>query len=198
MSVLFHMILASVEAAYIVIYFAVTHSTEIVLGGFCCVGAYVCIRKVWDYRVRLHPATRATWDLMIRLFQAESMFNEEVEAVRVDVGTADSDLYQDAECVNLKRVRSHRRVPYAVRVAHLAKAQVGLLSRSKANEMVYARICRDEMIKHGVRPSHMAHLCPLAVAACFVPLDADILAESLGRCDMMKERAALLRCGTTS
>jgi hypothetical protein len=71
MSVLFHMILASVEAAYIVIYFAVTHSTEIVLGGFCCVGAYVCIRKVWDYRVRLHPATRATWDLMIRLFQAE-------------------------------------------------------------------------------------------------------------------------------
>jgi hypothetical protein len=194
-AIVFSIFLAVLEAIYLVGYFALTHSTEVVLGGLCTTGAYVCIRYVFDIRVRLHPATRATWDSMVLYFQQESMFSDEPSNVVVGVGSTDQDLFVDPECMDLKRVRSHRRVSYAVRVAHLAKAQVGLLSKSKANELVYARICRDEMVKHGVRPSHIAHLCPLAVAACFIPLDSDILADSIGRCTQMKERASLLRGG---
>ena len=89
-------------------------------------------------------------------------------------------------------MKSHRRVSYAVRVAHDAKAEVGLLANTKANELVYARVCREAMIKHNVRKAHIAHTLPIAVAACFIPLDSDFLAASLRQSREMTERRALL------
>jgi len=136
----------------------------------------------------------------VLMFQTESMFCEEAIPTTA-VGTAiDADLTEATlPCQSVttqvhpeKAIKSSRRVHYAVRVAHLAKAEVGLLSNSKANELVYARVCREAMIKHGVRKSHIAHAVPLAVAACFVPLDADFLSASIRQSAMMQERRALL------
>jgi len=89
---------------------------------------------------------------------------------------SDKDLVSCRDVVN---VRAHRKIHYAARVALLAKAEVGLMSNTKASQLVYQRICRDEMIKHGVRPTHIARILPLAVAACLVKTDEDYLAESM-------------------
>lgn len=192
------MLLALFQLLHFAVYFVCTNSTAVVLGTLCTIGAVTAIRWVWDFQHKLHPATKDTWKRIVKLFHEETAFCEDAPGVEVPVGNEDKDLYKDPECEDIKRVKSNRRIPYAVRVAHLAKAQVGLLRRSHANELVYGKICREEMIKHGVRPSHIAHIVPLAVAACFVPLDADILADSLMRCDKMKERHALLQRGFPS
>lgn len=168
------------------------NSTLVVWAITCTTGAYLVFKYVLSFRVTLHPATSKVFADMVLAFQRESMFCEGV-VPNVAIGDdLDADLTHEPVRQDIKLVRSNRRVPYAVRVAHLAKAQVGLLSNVKACELVYARVCRDEMVKHGLRPSHIAHMVPLAVAACFIPLDADFLAASLRQCAQMKDRRALL------
>jgi hypothetical protein len=172
--------------------FCLLHSTQIVWGLVCCFGCWWLLNKVFKIKVTIHPATVDTFESMVRMFQRESMFceaNIPTTSVGID---EDADLTCQIESKDIKLVKSNRRVSYAVRVAHIAKAQVGLLDNTKANELVYSRLCRDEMVKHGVRPSHIAHMVPLAVAACFIPLDSDFLAASLRRSDLMKERRSLL------
>jgi hypothetical protein len=171
--------------------YACNNSTQVVWAGICTYTLYLVLCKVFTIKISVHPATAATFHSMVAKFQQESMFCDPIETTDVDI-TSDADLVSDADRKDNKLVRSHRRIPYAVRVAHVAKAQVGLLSNIKANELVYARICREEMIKNGVRPSHIAHMVPLAVAACFIPLDADFLAASIRQSALMKDRRALL------
>lgn len=171
--------------------FIFTHSTQTLLGLLCVYGAYWCIRKVFVIEIAMHPAAKKTFKDMVRAFQAETQFGEEVESVCV-LGPVDADLYPDTVVPTQRCVRGSKRVSYAVRVAHVAKAEVGLLSNCRANELIYARLCRKAMIEHRVRPSHIAHLVPLAVAACFIPLDADFLAASLRQGKQMKKRVALL------
>lgn len=170
----------------------IEHSFECLVAGMLAWFCYWVIPRIFLIRIGLHPATVQTYNDILARFQEETRLCERVEDVTVPVGDADSDLFQDPVCRDLKQVRSSRRIPYAVRVAHLAKAQVGLLANTRANELVYARICREEMIKHGVRPSHIAHLVPLAVAAAFIPTDSDFLAASIRRCSQMKERTRLV------
>jgi len=158
----------------------------------CCVGVYMLFKYVLSFKVTIHPATKAVFQDMVLMFQKESMFPGDSSYTAAAGEGEDADLTQEPVRKDIKLVRPHRRIPYAVRVAHLAKAQVGLLSNIKANELVYARICREEMIKHGLRPSHIAHMVPLAVAACFIPLDEDFLAASLRQCAEMRDRRALL------
>jgi hypothetical protein len=175
-----------------VLIFILEHTTEVVWATACAVGAWFTFRYVLSFRVTLHPATSQVFSEIVRRFQEESMLSDAgcpAVAVGEDV---DVDLTPEPVRKDIKLVRSHRRVPYAIRVAHLAKAQVGLLANTKANELVYARICRDEMVKHGLRPSHIAHMVPIATAACFVPLDEDFLAASLRQCSEMTARRALL------
>lgn len=76
-------------------------------------------------------------------------------------------------------VRPNRKMHYAARVALIAKAEVAQLEHTKANELVYRRICRDEMVKHGVRPTHIAKILPLAVACCFVQTNEELLADAI-------------------
>jgi hypothetical protein len=68
-------------------------------------------------------------------------------------------------------------LPYSTRVGFEARAQVGLLDRTKANYLVYQRICRDIMKEHGVRTTHIAALLPAAISAAFVPSDTDIISS---------------------
>jgi hypothetical protein len=152
---------------------------------------YRLFRWMFVWEIAMHPAAKATFKQMVKKFQQESMFCEPCETTVIEV-RGDDDLAPDGASKDIKCVRASRRVPYAVRVAHLAKAQVGLLANTKSNELVYARICREEMIKHAVRPSHIAHMVPLAVAACFIPLDSDYLAASIRQSKQMKKRVGLL------
>jgi len=168
------------------------HSTEVAWAIICSYLTYRAIVYVWRYKIRNHPATKQTYYTIVKLFRLDSGFSEDpVEQVEI-LGSKDIDLVSDSPRENTKRVRSNRRVPYAVRVSLVAKAEVGLLPRGRASELVYAKLCRTEMIKHGVRPSHIAHIVPIAVAACFVPLDSDFLAASILRCKPLQESRARL------
>lgn len=91
----------------------------------------------------------------------------------------DPDLVIFHGCRDVLNVRRGRKMAYSARVSLLAKSQVGLLKFSKANQMVYQRICRDEMIKHGLRPTHIAKILPLAVASCFIKTFEEELAEKI-------------------
>jgi len=142
-----------------------------------CWGLVVCVKKVFLIDVKLHPKARESVNTIIACFKTEGLFKFGAEAEKCD--NLDSDLIPGAENTEVKRVRPNRKLSYASRVAQSVKAQVGLLKYSKANEMVYARLVRTEMKSHGVRPAHIAHLAPIAVAACFIPLDSDILAASM-------------------
>ncbi len=173
------------------IYF-INHSLVTVLAVVLSFGCYKALRFIFQVHITIHPAAKETFHLMVLKFQSETMWSEESHHTEVGVGSKDADLLPDPHSEDTKNVRSSRRISYAVRVAHLAKAKVGLLTNTKANELVYARLCRDEMIKHGLRPSHIAHSVPLAVAACFIPLDADFLAASIRNGVELKERVSLL------
>jgi hypothetical protein len=127
---------------------------------------------------------------MVRRFKDETSYSEDVKFVAL--GSGDADLVVDGMNKEVKKVLSHRRIPYAVRVAHEVKAEVGLLSDTKANKLVLQRLCREKMLQHKVRPSHIAHSLPLAVAACLIPLDSDWLASCLLRSKQHKDRLKLL------
>lgn len=181
-----------IETITITFTYLTTYPIEITLGALCFLGFIVVVRKVFLIKITVHPATKKTFNHMVKCFQRESMFCEErIPNATIDI-EHDADLTTESVRKEIKLVKSSRRVPYAVRVAHVAKAQVGLLSDCKANELVYARLCREEMIKHGVRPSHIAHMVPLAVAACFIPLDSDFLAHSIRSSKLFKERRGLV------
>jgi len=184
----------------IITYYIATHSTEVTWGTICVVIGFLLFRYVFALRVTVHPATTRVVTQMIQMFQEESMFCEEGIPHMCVGDELDADLTlpstpgqsDNTQEPQEKAIKSKRRVHYAIRVAHLAKAEVGLLSNTKANELVYSRICREAMIKHGVRKSHIAHAVPIAVAACFVPLDEDFLAASIRQSTQMKERWSLL------
>jgi hypothetical protein len=80
--------------------------------------------------------------------------------------------------VSEKRQKLPKRgLPYATRVGFEARAQVGLLERTRANYLVYQRICRDIMKEHGVRATHIAAALPVAISAAFTPSDTDIISS---------------------
>jgi len=68
---------------------------------------------------------------------------------------------------------------YMNRVVKMAKAEFGLLERTKANALMVTRFVRDTMREHGVRPSHIAHFSPVVTAMVFVPTSSDVMAAEL-------------------
>lgn len=95
--------------------------------------------------------------------------------------------------VSEKRQKLPKRgLPYATRVGLEARAQVGLLERTKANFLVYQRICRDIMKEHGVRTTHIATTLPVAIAAAFNPSMNDIISSRAIGGEVISERHRLL------
>lgn len=109
--------------------------------------------------------------------------------VACDLEKEDPDAVSDAGVIKIRR---KRKIHYAARVALIAKSQVGQLSRTKANELVYQRICREEMVKHGVRPTHIARILPLAVAACYIATEEELVADAILSLPETKGRAGAL------
>lgn len=145
--------------------FGLAVKTAVVIGS----GAAI---KWWWNKPYVHPLTKATMKEIAAAQREDEECDEMVTLGDLLAPTADEDV---------TAVRSGCRGKYANRVATNVRAQVGLLELSAANRLVYQRLCREEMVNHKVRPTHIAQLLPIAVAACFVPSSADLLASSMLR-----------------
>jgi hypothetical protein len=128
----------------------------------------------FERKVDVHVDTDRTLSKIGKVFESDDI-EDEFDAE----DNTDADLVIPKGVCRSVNVRKHRKVYYAARVALLAKAQVGLMSNTRASQLVYQRICRDEMNKHGLRPVDIARMLPIATAACFIKTDEDFLAESL-------------------
>jgi hypothetical protein len=62
----------------------------------------------------------------------------------------------------------------------LAKAEFGLISRSKANRMMVRKFLRDHMRDRGMRPSHIAEHLDVSVSCFFIPSNQDLIAHQVG------------------
>jgi hypothetical protein len=60
------------------------------------------------------------------------------------------------------------RTSFAARVANECKTALPLNRRSEANYLVAKDWCYKRMREHGMRPTHIVQVLPLAVSACFV------------------------------
>lgn len=67
-----------------------------------------------------------------------------------------------------------RRARWVVKAATMAKVKFGMLSLTEANELMVSDYIRKLMVEHGVRPSHIVQLYPLAVALAFNPSSSEI------------------------
>lgn len=67
-----------------------------------------------------------------------------------------------------------RRARWVVKAATMAKVKFGLLQQTEANELMVSDYIRKLMVEHGVRPSHIVQLYPLAVALAFMPSRSEV------------------------
>lgn len=72
-----------------------------------------------------------------------------------------------------------RRAKWVLKGAALAKARFGLVDDTEANNIMLSDFIRKIMLEHGIRPSHVLQLYPLAVALALVPSEAEIMASRL-------------------
>lgn len=118
-----------------------------------------------------HPDTLTTMLAVEQVFEDPDTPDSVVTEGDIDLTPASSR--------NEMSVRIRRRKHYVGRVALLVKAEVGLLKLTAANKLVVQRLARDAMKEHGLRPTHIARLLPLVVAASFMRTDEDDLADSI-------------------
>lgn len=88
------------------------------------------------------------------------------------------DNMEDVDPALAMRCQRARR-GYAGRVARQVKADrgFGTPKYTEANMLVVRRKVADIMEEHGVRPTHIAALMPLAVALVFTPMKEEVLAQ---------------------
>lgn len=103
----------------------------------------------------------------------------------VDALNDDTDDAHGDGPLDVSGVRQRRR--YLRRVVLEARAHFPPMRRTQANTLVLDRWFRDTMREHGLRPSHIAVIKPLAVAAFFVRLDAEIAAAELTASSVVRE-----------
>nr|WRQ65895.1 tombus P33-like protein [Tolivirales sp.] len=165
------------------------------------INMYVVLLSLCGLSVWLMPITGIVVTLLLqKIWEAENVPEEHpltlstmavVEAVFDDEDTPDGPLENDVDLFpaaskNELSVRRSRRSPYIGRVALIVKSHVGTLPLTKANKLVVQRLARDAMKEHGLRPTHIARMLPLVVAASFMRTDEDDLADSMlarmGKC----------------
>ncbi len=65
---------------------------------------------------------------------------------------------------------------FAVKVAQAARAKVGILSNTRANELVYQRVCLDVMRDLNVRYTDIDRHIGMAMLACFINNETNTVA----------------------
>lgn len=103
----------------------------------------------------------------------------------VDALNDDDDASDVEGPPDLGGVRQRRR--YLRKVVLEARAHFPPMRRTQANTLVLDRWFRDTMREHGLRPSHIAVIKPLAVAAFYVRLDAEIAAAELTASSVVRD-----------
>lgn len=155
---------------------------------FCALFAALVFRYLIRIQVTLHPATSRALGIINDYFNDVALETPESE---------EDDLIVDTRGDKPEvKVRQGRRIHYASKVAMQVKGELGLLTYTEANRLIYQRSCLAKMKKHNVRASHIATILPIAVGACFVPLDSDHLGASIAtshECKVQRERVAACR-----
>jgi hypothetical protein len=101
---------------------------------------------------------------------------DQVEGVFGDLFAEEPDALQDlSRRLNMPTLRSR----WVVKAAALAKAKFGLVSDTPANQLMLSDFIRKAMTEHGIRPSHIVQLYPLAVALALCPSESEIQAARL-------------------
>lgn len=129
-------------------------------GNLLCVGAAVSLVGIYAYRVFSRPSKVVPQDVEDEV-QVAGVIQEEYDEVEY--------------CPEIPEGR-HR---FAFYMGGLAKGEFGLMKRTEANRLVVQHWIRDKMKEHGVRPSHLSQLLPIAVAVAFLPTRADIMAAQI-------------------
>lgn len=128
------------------------------------------------------------------VFPAKVVSEEEEVAVRKEVANVslncDGDIEELVEVANgpVHDVIGKRR--YVRRVVAEARVELGRLKDTAANRLVAERVLRKIMVAHGVRPTHVSVLSPVAVEMFLAPNQGDILAARIRASRAMAEARA--------
>ncbi len=74
----------------------------------------------------------------------------------------------------------HNLTKFRARLVMQAKAEFGLLQRTKANSLMVRKFLLGVMREHKVRPTHIATQLDIVVNLFFIPSDSDIVAHQIG------------------
>ncbi len=83
----------------------------------------------------------------------------------------------ELEVKNFRVVRKHNRVSYTATLVADCKNRFGTPSRNHANVLAVRRFLLDAMKTHGVRPTMIAQMLPLAIEMVFIKSDDEMEAE---------------------
>lgn len=108
--------------------------------------------------------------------------NEVYDTVCEDCEDADASSLDKAGSP-IERKRARRR--FLSRIVAEARAHFPPMKRTQANSLVLDRWFRDQMVGHGVRPTHIAALKPLAIAVFYVRSEADIAAAEFASSELV-------------
>jgi len=106
----------------------------------------------------------------------------------------DEQLSEEFEGLGSRLHMPARRARWVVKAATMAKVKFGALSQTEANELMVSDYIRKLMAEHGVRPSHIVQLYPLAVALAFCPSASEVAYSRL-KASAQNTVAKLLQAG---
>lgn len=91
----------------------------------------------------------------------------------------DEQLPEEYEDLGVRLRMPARRARWVVKAATMAKVKFGVLQQTEANELMVSDYVRKLMVEHGVRPSHIVQLYPLAVALALMPSQSEVMYSKL-------------------
>lgn len=88
-----------------------------------------------------------------------------------------------------RRTRTTRyRVKMVARVAIELKVKFGLVRDTEANHLMMSDHARKYMVEHGVRPSHITQIYPVAVRMALIPSEDEVLGAQMAGTRRAQER----------
>lgn len=80
---------------------------------------------------------------------------------------------------------------YTAKITQAAKAHFGLLTRTEANRLMVQGWIAKEAKVHGVRPSHIVRILPMATSMVFVATIWDVAAKRMEATQLVSERGQM-------
>lgn len=102
----------------------------------------------------------------------------------------------EEESESMKCGRKSRKA--VARFALIAKGHFGKMKRTDANEAVVHRFIYNQMVDHGIRPSHISSLITMSVLLTFVPSYSEMRAAQASLCLEWHKREEFVRSPSAS